>query len=157
MKAIFGSLTSVVLLGIYVHLVRVALLVVNCANDPKCTEYAVSYFNDNMIQALSVISGLVSALVIAVLAITRPGEVPVITQALDRTSSPLTIRIVKIISVFYVIVWFVVGLWAFLVGLYHPNVLPALTNLGQAWFGLAVAAAYAYLGIKPQEGLLPNR
>ena len=37
---------------------------------------------------------------------------------------------------------------AFVIGLERPHVLPALTHVGQAWFGIAIAAAYAYLGIK---------
>ena len=33
--------------------------------------------------------------------------------------------------------------------LLHADVLSALTDLGQSWFGIAVAAGYAYLGVEP--------
>jgi len=28
---------------------------------------------------------------------------------------------------------------------------PAITDFGKAWFGLAIAAAYAYFGIDPSQ------
>lgn len=149
MQAAFGGFIAVILLSIYVHLIRLALLVVDCINTTGCSKYSVSYFNDGMAQALSFIGGLVSALVIAELAITKPGESPV-ARVLAQDASPLSVRVLKIVSTFYVLVWIVAGLWAFLVGLYHPKDLPTLTNLGQAWLGLAVSAAYAYFGLKPR-------
>jgi predicted metal-binding membrane protein len=148
MQAAFGGLIAVILLALYVHLVRLALLIVDCVNTIGCTKYATASFNDGMVQALSIIGGLVSALVIAELAITKPGEAPV-ARALAQDASPLSVRVLKIVSTVYVLVWIVFGLLAFVVGLYHPRDLPALTNLGQAWLGLAVAAAYAYFGLKP--------
>jgi hypothetical protein len=43
------------------------------------------------------------------------------------------------------------GLAAFWVGyLRHQGALPALTDLGQSWLGVAIAAGYSYFGIKPQ-------
>jgi hypothetical protein len=149
MQMLFGGFISVILLGLYIHLVRVAVKVVYCVAEAGCTAYPVTYFNEGMAQALSVIGGLVSALVIAQLAITKPGQAPG-ARVLVQGASPLAIRTVTIVSVFYVIVWVGAGCTAFIVGLYHPKALPALTTLGQAWLGLAVSAAYAYLGIKPQ-------
>lgn len=149
MQMLFGGFISVILLGLYVHLVRVAVKIVYCVVETGCIAYSVTYFNEGMAQALSVIGGLVSALVIAQLAITKPGQAPG-ARVLAQDASPLAIRTVTIVSVFYVIVWIGAGFTAFVVGLYHPKELPALTTLGQAWLGLAVSAAYAYLGIKPQ-------
>lgn len=51
-------------------------------------------------------------------------------------------------TIVYVLVWLIAGLVAFMKGMYHPQALPALTNVGQAWLGLAVAAAYAYFGLE---------
>jgi len=147
-QLVFGGLISVVLLGVYVHLVRTAVNVVYCV-APACTKYPSDYFNEGMAQALSVIGGLVSALVIAELAITKPGEAPA-RRALGDAASNLAVRIVSIIAIIYVLVWIGAGLTAFLVGLYHPRALPPLTTLGQAWLGLAVSAAYAYFGLKPR-------
>jgi len=149
MQAAFGGLIAVILLALYVHLIRVALHVVDCLNTTGCTKYAATSFNDGMAQALAIIGGLVSALVIAELAVTKPGEAPV-ARALSQGASPLSVRALKIVTTFYVLVWIVAGLWAFVVGLYHPKDLPPLTSLGQAWLGLAVASAYAYFGLKPK-------
>ena len=49
----------------------------------------------------------------------------------------------------YLAVWTLAGLAAFVVGLRHPDVLQPLTDLGQSWLGLAVAAGYAYFQISP--------
>ena len=56
----------------------------------------------------------------------------------------------------YLIVWLLTGASAFLVGILWLDDTVAknfsvLVNLGSAWFGLAVAAAYAYLGIEPRK------
>ena len=49
------------------------------------------------------------------------------------------------------VVWLIAGLVAFIKGMYSPNVLPPFTSVGQAWLGLAVAAAYAYFGLNPDR------
>lgn len=149
MNATFGGTIAVVLLGIYVHLLRVAYLIVDCVSTTGCTTATVNDFNDVMSQTLNVIAGLVSALVIAELAITQPGQAPV-ARVLADDASPRARTILKAVTVAYVLVWLIAGLVAFIKGMYHPKALPALTSVGQAWLGLAVAAAYAYFGIKPK-------
>ncbi len=151
MQLLFGGLISVVLLGVYVHLVRIATKVAYCVASTGCTDYPATYFNDGMAQALSVIGGLVSALVIAELAISKPGEAPA-TRTLAKDASPWAVRTVSVVSILYVLVWIGAGLTAFLTGLYHPKEVPPLTTLGQAWVGLAVSSAYAYFGIRPADG-----
>jgi ABC-type thiamin/hydroxymethylpyrimidine transport system permease subunit len=146
MKAVFGGAVAVVLLGIYVHLLRTAYLIVDCVAQVGCTTAKAADFNDVMTQALSIISGLVSALVIAELAVTKPGDAPV-ARVLADDASTFAQRTLKIVTVVYVLVWLIAGLVAFMKGMYHPTVLPAFTNVGQAWLGLAVAAAYAYFGL----------
>jgi len=148
MKLMFGGLISVVLLGLYLHLIKVAIKVADCVSTAGCTTYAAGYFNDGMAQALSIIGGLVSALVIAELAVTQPGQAP-LARTMAANASHWAVRAVKIVSVFYVLAWIGAGFAAFYVGLYHPKALPALTTLGQAWLGLAVSSAYAYFGLKP--------
>ena len=149
MQAIFGGAIAVILLGIYLQLVRVAYSVVACATTAGCTTYPPGYFNDSMAQALAIVGGLVSALVIAELAATQPGEAPGARALADDASSRAKF-ILKVVSAVYVLAWMGAGLTAFFVGLYHPKELPPLTSLGQAWLGLAVASAYAYFGIKPR-------
>ncbi len=149
MKAIFGGVIAVVLLGIYVHLLRVAYLIVDCVSQSGCTARTAADFNDVMAQTLAVVGGLVSALVIAELAITKPGEPPV-ARVLAQDASPASKTVLKVVTVAYVLVWLFTGLAAFLKGMYHPKVLPPFTSVGQSWLGLAVAAAYAYFGLKPE-------
>lgn len=148
MQAIFGGTIAVILLGIYIHLIRLAWLVVDCRVTAGCTTYAADAFNEGMAQALSIVGGLVSALVIAELAVTRPGDAPG-SHVLAKDATARAKTIVKAITAVYVLVWMVAGLAAFFIGLYHPKVLPPITSLGQAWLGLAVASAYAYFGLKP--------
>ena len=103
-----------------------------------------------MAQALSVIGGLVSALVIAELAVAKPGDAPV-RRTLAQDASRLAVRTVSIVAGCYVLVWMGAGLTAVMVGLYHPDRVPPLTTLGQAWLGLAVSSAYAYFGLNPPD------
>lgn len=150
MNKLFGGLISVILLGIYLHLTVFAVRVARCVDTPGCSTYTPALFNDGMAQALSVIGGLVSALVIAELALTKRGEAPGL-RALPSEASGGAIRLVSTISVLFVLVWIGTGLTAFMVGLYHPAAMPVLTSHGQAWLGLAVSAAYAYFGLSPTE------
>lgn len=146
--AVFGGLIAFILLGIYLHLIYVACRMVGCLSTAGCTSYTPASFNDGMAQALSIIGGLVSALVIAELAVTKPGEAPA-ARVLADDASARTKGVLKIVTAVYVLSWIVAGLVAFILGLYHPKELPPLTSLGQAWLGLAVASSYAYFGIKP--------
>ena len=149
MKAVFGGAIATILLGIYLHLIRVAYLVVDCVSTTACTKYAVAYFNDGMAQTLAVVGGLVSALVIAELAATKPGEAPA-ARALAEDATGRSKTILKWITGIYILAWIIAGLVAFFTGMYHPKELPPLTSLGQAWLGLAVASSYAYFGIDPK-------
>jgi len=149
MKAVFGGVIATVLLGIYLHLIRFAYLVVQCEAAKACTEHPVSSFNELMAQALSIVGGLVSALVIAELAAAKPGEAPA-ARALAAGATARAKTILKWVTAAYVLAWIGAGLVAFFLGLYHPKVLPPITSLGQAWLGLAVASAYAYFGIDPK-------
>lgn len=141
MKLFFGGLVSVVLLGLYLHLIRLAIQVAEYSGPTGCGS-----FNENMAQSLSIVSGLVSALVIAELAAMQPGDPP-LAHAFASTPSTLAIKATKIVTTFYVLAWLGGGFAAYYVGLHHPKALPALTTLGQTWLGLAVSAAYAYFGI----------
>lgn len=150
MRIAIGAVLAVILLGLYVYSVSFAILVVNCVSTPGCTSYPLSGFTDGMVQALTLVGGLVSALVVAELAVTKPGEAPM-TRALEPTASVTTQQTVKWVTIVYLIVWVATGLSAYVVGqMLHPKVLQPLTDLGQSWLGLAVAAGYAYFGIKPK-------
>ncbi|HEY2345976.1 MAG TPA: hypothetical protein VGH80_08835 [Xanthomonadaceae bacterium] len=150
MKAATGGAIAIALLGIYAYLIYVGChLVLGCSGGPEeCSKQAASGFNAVMAQTLSVIGGLLSAFIIAELAITSRGDAPVARLLADDASGRAR-NILQWITVAYILVWLLAGLSAFMVGMQHPDTLPALTNMGQSWLGLAVAAAYAYFGIGP--------
>lgn len=147
MKTVAGGVIAVVLLVFYVLLVYSAVHVVNCVSTSGCIDTTVALFNDVKSQAMSVLGGLVSALIISELAVAKPGEAPA-TRFLANASNRAK-NILRWTTWLYVGAWLITGAWAFWTGLNHPSVLPALTSVGQSWLGLAVASAYAYFGLRP--------
>jgi hypothetical protein len=140
----FGALIVVILLSVYVYIFFHFGLNATCqSDDAKCD------FTPTMAQAFATIAGLVSAMVIAELAVTQPGQLPMLGSTGDRDDLGILPRkILSAISTVCIIAWIVVGLWAFLAGLERNTSLPKeLITYGQAWLGLAVASAYAYLGL----------
>lgn len=148
-KHIFGGSIACILLGLYVYLVCYGVSLVRCEPQPAC----LAGFTKPMGSALALIGGLVSALVIAELAITKPNE-DVLNRVLPRNENGKAINIqhkniLRLITWGYLAIWILAGLAAFVTGLLYPDVLQPLHDLGQTWLGLAVAAAYAYFGINP--------
>lgn len=150
-KTIFGGVIAIILLGLYVYTIIVALAVTSCiSKGDKCVSVKKESFTSGMSTTLAMVGGLVSALVIAELAVTKPGETPY-ARVLDDDPSEQSKTILKITTSLYLLIWTIFGLLAFIVGfLQFPETLQPLTDLGQSWLGLAVAAAYAYLGINQQ-------
>jgi hypothetical protein len=143
-KLIFGGILVTILLGIYVYLVAVAMSVV-------LGRIPLASFTVQMASTLSLIGGLISALVIAELAVTTPGELPG-ARILGPNPTPGARNVVVLVVVLYLTVWTLTGLAAFIWGfLRHNGVLPALTDMGQSWIGVAIAAGYSYFGIKPSQ------
>lgn len=142
-KVIFGGILALILLGIYAYLVTMALLVVFARVAPN-------QFTAQMASSLSLIGGLVSALVIAELAVTPPGQTP----GMSRLDSEVSIRartFFAIVVLLYLAVWTSAGVMAFIFGyLQHHGTLTSLTDMGQSWIGIAIAAGYSYFGIKPK-------
>lgn len=147
MKAIFGAVIAFLLLVLYVYLIREGILVVRCATTENCATHPIATFTAAMGQTLATVGGLVSALVVAELAVADPGKTPVVQRAMPN-ASPTAVNFGKCLVFAYLTAWVAAGAWAFIVTLRHADTLPALTDLAHAWFGLAVAAAYAYFGIK---------
>lgn len=150
MNSKVGGAIALVLLFVYVLLIWNGMRTVNCALTTGCTAHTVDGFNTVMAQYLSTIGGLVSALVVAELAITKPGEVPA-ARLVAQGASERSKSIFKWVTSLYLLVWLLAGVSALLTGMFHPTTLPPLTSVGQSWFGIAVAASYAYLGIKPSQ------
>jgi hypothetical protein len=142
MKLLVGGVIATILLGLYVYAVLFTMMVVTGVDPGPVT--------DGIASTMATVGGLVSALVIAQLAITKPGEAP-IARALasdnQRTGETET-RVLTALTGIYLLVWVLTGLAAYIVGaMWYPGKVQHLTDLGQAWLGLAVAAAYAYFGI----------
>lgn len=150
MKLLFGGLIAVILLGLYEYTVYEAIMVVTCIAKSGCTQFTLDDFTMGFAHAMNLIGGLVSALVIAQLAITEPGKAPVgreVSVAAPGWEASWTLTIVTSL---YLLVWVATGLAAYVVGtMWWPGKLQPLTDLGQGWLGLAVAAAYAYFGLSP--------
>jgi len=124
------------LLALYVLLVVVAIL------------YS-SSFSAEMATGLSLIAGLVSALVISELAVTQPGEMP---SGRSFTAGALEEGgVLRIVTTVYIIAWLICGLASLLCGWFNPEAIDPIKTLGKAWLGTAVAAGYVYFGVKPKQ------
>jgi hypothetical protein len=149
LRALFGTLIAVILLGLYAAAVVFAISVARCLATTGCSSLTADSFTTGFTMVLSTVGGLVSALVIAELAITEPGKAPA-ARLLPATPSPRLTSAFTVITAGYLLIWLAAGLAAFVAGtLLYPGKLQPLTDLGQAWLGLGVAAGYSYFGIKP--------
>lgn len=146
-RLIFGGLVVIILLGLYAYSVVVCILAVQCLAEPGCQTYTKD-LNEGVVTVLNLVGGLVAALVVAELAVTDPSKAP--AGAALAIDVPATMKkVVGIITAAYILCWILLGLASVIVGyLQHPNVVPALTASAKSWLGLAVAAAYAYLGVR---------
>ncbi len=110
------------------------------------------------------VGALLSATVVAILAITPPGEHPASQLRGETWSDDLDWsfgkgnkpkikpetkqRVRKFVTVLYLSIWVILGALALIVGvMIRPGVVPVLTSAGNAWLGIAIASIYAYLGI----------
>src|SRR5215471_12197283 len=149
MKLLFGGFIAVILLILYEYAVYEAVMV----STPGCTQYTPDSFTPGFSHAMSLIGGLVSALVIAELAVTKPGEAPVARAIGGAAAGPTLSWTLTVVTAIYLVVWVVAGLATYVIGtMWYPGKLLPLTDLGQSWLGLAAAAAYSYFGISPPGG-----
>ncbi len=150
MRQLFGGLIAVLLLGLYVYTVYEAIVVARCLGTSGCAEYTSDTFTLGYSHAMSLVGGLVSALVIAALAVSKPGEAVGARAIGVLESHP---KVSSTVTGLYLLVWVIAGAAAYVFGtMLYPGKLQSLTDLGQSWLGLAVAAAYSYFGISPEGG-----
>ena len=148
-RLVFGTLVAFILLGFYIYAVYVAIAVAQCLSQTGCTTYNRGDLTGGITLVLTLVGGLISALVIGELAITKPGEAPAARMIQGGTA--LAENVVKIVAAIYIVAWLAVGVFAFVVGvMQHDGVVQQLTDLGKSWIGLVVAAAYSYFGVQPQ-------
>lgn len=107
-------------------------------------------FTPGVINIVTMIGGLVSALVVAKLAVTKPGESPAL-MPLQADAGDMARSLSTWLTGAYLVVWLVIGLTALIVGvMVFPDSNATLGEIGTTWLGLAVASGYAYFGINPQ-------
>ena len=144
MSVVLGGVVVAALLGLYTYTVVFAIFVAIGRYPPDA--FAASYAN-----TMTTIGGLVSALAIAVLAVTPPGEAPA-PRVLRPIDSARAEQALKVLTAIYLGVWLVLGLAAYVVGtMRHPTVVHELADLGQSWLGVALASGYAYFRVKPAQ------
>lgn len=141
-QAIFSGVLAYILLALYVGIVGYMAFMV--------AEYQTKEFTSGVTYIVTTVGGLVSALVIGKLALTPPTAPPALTTAAAVAAGsppdPLNVGL----TVAYMVVWLLTGLAALIVGvLLYSDVNKPLAAIGTNWLGLAVAAGYAYLGVKP--------
>ena len=147
MKAFnFAGIIAFLLLGIYSFTVLGMIFKVV---EWGATTVPESGVNDGLSYVVTTIGGLISALVISQLTITKPGEAPKISgSSADGQNTGAVTKLVFL----YLAVWLLVGLLALVVGvLIYPDVNQTISDVGTNWLGLAVASVFAYFGLNPQD------
>ncbi len=138
MKKIFSATLVITLLLIYTGVLGLILIRLFTADEYSSPSGIV-------VSTITTIGGLISALVVAKLAIAEPGTIPSLTGSEKATD------IEKWITGLYFGFWGLVGLGCFVIGTFIEDKEPLVNEIGTTWFGIAVAAAYAYLGINPSS------
>ena len=142
-RLIIGGLLVLALLGLYVFAVCAALIIAHdCSTTCLLDDSAIAIL-------LQTLGGLVSAVVVSELAVTKPTEAP--GTRLARGFRVHQRKAVKILVNLYILVWLASGVVLIILGwVKHPTV-PELTGVAKEWLGFAVAAAYAYFGLSADE------
>ena len=149
-RTLIGGIIAYILLALYSGIAGYIIYLV-VSSYINAEPFPKDLVNGGMVYVLTTVGGLVSALVISKLTITKPGDDPTVFEA-TKTLKTSQKNIVKIIVWFYLFVWMLVGLSALLVGvIFFPDQSGTLSDLGTNWLGIAVAAGYAYLGLDPKK------
>ena len=141
--SILGTIIAIILLGLYLFSLGSMIYDILTGGGTK--------FSDGQIFILNSVWGLISALVIAQLGITRKDENPVnkflVGMKIENN------RYLVFLTWTYLIVWLTAGVSCLLLGVwFFPDSNETIKDMGTTWFGLAVMAGYAYFGLEPSEG-----
>jgi hypothetical protein len=145
----FGGAIALALLVLYTGTTAIiALNVILCAGKQSCTVPV----TDGTVFVFTTVGGLISALVVAALAMTTPGNNP--SEHLQEFGlGPDLEKTASLLVVIYLVVWMLTGVTALVVGvMLFPAANKTLSDAGTTWLGLSVAAGYAYFGIRPTDG-----
>jgi hypothetical protein len=147
----FGSAIAIVLILLYATTIIYMIIVVIGVEYSNPDSLKTIDISSGLIFVNTTVSGLVAALVISELAITKTGDMPA-TRMLEEGASDRRRFITKLIVFCYILVWILTGLAALCFGvILYPQVSSTLSDAGTTWLGLAVAAGYSYFGIQPQS------
>jgi len=142
-KEILMGIIAIVLLLIYAFTLGRIILSVYGWNQQD-GEFII---NSNIMWAVNILGGLVSAVVIGNLALAGTGETPE-TQVREMIKA-YGATLMKLTVWTYIIIWLLVGAASFYVGVIrYPDVFEPLNVMGKSWLGILVGAAYAWFGIK---------
>ncbi len=145
---IFGGAIAGTLLFLYAFALTYMSILVYRAGQVR-PDKAIE-FSSGLVYVATTIGGLVAALVIAKLAITKPGRNPGVMRVSANADGEPNEWVTRL-AVAYLVIWLVTGLLALVIGgMLYPEVNQSLNDLGTTWLGLAVASGYAYFGIKPE-------
>lgn len=143
---LFGGILAVLLFLLYAGILGFMITKV-FINNGAAVEFA-----DGLIYVVTTIGGLVSALVISKLAITRPGTDPAQMKISEKVDSQLNKR-ATFIAYIYLAGWVLLGLSSLLTGVvFYPEANKTISDIGTTWLGLSVAAGYSYFGIQNNNG-----
>lgn len=114
-------------------------------------------FNNNIIWVANVVGGLVAGVIIANLALSKPGETPV--SQVREMSKEYGKNLLKTVIWIYIAVWLLIGTGAFIAGvILRPEVNDTLNEIGKYWLGILLGSAYAWFGIKlNQPAYIPEK
>jgi hypothetical protein len=141
MKTILGALLAAIVLLLYLYAVYRA---VRLARQP-----AGGIFSDGLAAIMQGGGGMTSAVVVALLGLTKAGQLTWATPLVEHGGRhPLDLH--AILTGAYALAWFAAGLTALVVGwILYPRKVDALTAAGQAWFGVALVAGYSFFALPP--------
>ena len=147
---VFGFLLAVILLGFYfiTWLTMIKALFGDVGVEKR-------YLTDGFFYVATSTAGIASALAIAVLGVTPPGEKP----SFNRFVSSDDNNSGAALTMLYLVAWIIIGALSVLFGVIlsapadaGEGVLKAYQNLksyGTTWFGMALSSVFVYLKIKP--------
>lgn len=145
-EILLGVIACLLLLIYFITLGDIILTVLKW--DPQTGTYNPGA---NLIWTVNLLGGLVAGVVIGNLALADRGSTP-LSQVMVL-SEDYGRRLMQTIVWIYIIVWLLIGLAAFYVGvLRYPDVSVTLNEIGKSWLGILVGAGYAWFGIKKPAG-----
>ena len=143
-REIIGCLISVALLVIYAVVLWDILDLVKewKTGDPEVI------ISGGQLLIVNGVGGLVSAVVIMTLGITKKGYAP--TATVVKLSKDLGKIIMAVVTIGYVLVWLILAGFVIYHGVIEsPEASTTINELGKTWIGLVIGAGYAYFGINP--------